>query len=66
MENHSVRPHWVVGHSSGEIAAAYVAGFLPLEDAIKIAYFRGQAAQGACDTVKERMGMTPEAHEKER
>ncbi|KAH1547760.1 hypothetical protein KXX57_002277 [Aspergillus fumigatus] len=66
MENHSVRPHWVVGHSSGEIAAAYVAGFLPLEDAIKIAYFRGQAAQGACDTVKERMCMTPEAHEKER
>ncbi|KAH2855359.1 hypothetical protein KXW36_002025 [Aspergillus fumigatus] len=66
MENHSVRPHWVVEHSSGEIAAAYVAGFLTLEDAIKVAYFRGQAAQGACDTVKERMGMTPEAHEKER
>jgi acyl transferase domain-containing protein len=57
VENHGIRPHWVVGHSSGEIAAAYVAGLLTLDDAIKIAYFRGQAAQGACDTVKERMGM---------
>ncbi|RHZ46412.1 type I polyketide synthase [Aspergillus thermomutatus] len=57
MENHRVRPHCVVGHSSGEIAAAYVAGYLTLDDAIKIAFFRGQAAQGACDSFKEKMGM---------
>jgi hybrid polyketide synthase / nonribosomal peptide synthetase ACE1 len=31
----------VVGHSSGEIAAAYAAGFLRAEDAIRIAYYRG-------------------------
>ncbi|KAL4971415.1 hypothetical protein BDW66DRAFT_155688 [Aspergillus desertorum] len=31
----------VVGHSSGEIAAAYAAGFLTCREAIKIAYFRG-------------------------
>lgn len=31
----------VVGHSSGEIAAAYAAGLLKLEDAIAIAYYRG-------------------------
>ena len=31
----------VVGHSSGEIAAAYAAGFLSAEDAICIAYYRG-------------------------
>ncbi|KAI0106406.1 hypothetical protein GGR51DRAFT_517601 [Nemania sp. FL0031] len=31
----------VVGHSSGEIAAAYAAGFISAEDAISIAYYRG-------------------------
>ncbi|KAK4194675.1 hypothetical protein QBC40DRAFT_318825 [Triangularia verruculosa] len=31
----------VVGHSSGEIAAAYAAGFISAEDAICIAYYRG-------------------------
>lgn len=31
----------VVGHSSGEIAAAYAAGFLTAREAIYIAYFRG-------------------------
>ena len=31
----------VVGHSSGEIGAAYAAGFLTAESAIRIAYYRG-------------------------
>ncbi|KAI1177826.1 putative polyketide synthase [Nemania sp. FL0916] len=31
----------VVGHSSGEIGAAYAAGFISGEDAIRIAYYRG-------------------------
>lgn len=31
----------VVGHSSGEIAAAFAAGFISLEEAITIAYYRG-------------------------
>ncbi|KAF9693252.1 hypothetical protein EKO04_008946 [Ascochyta lentis] len=31
----------VVGHSSGEIAAAYAAGYLSAQDAIRIAYYRG-------------------------
>ncbi|KAL4883830.1 hypothetical protein BJY04DRAFT_216165 [Aspergillus karnatakaensis] len=31
----------VVGHSSGEIAAAYAAGFLTASDAIRIAHLRG-------------------------
>ncbi|KAM0276945.1 hypothetical protein ACHAQH_006230 [Verticillium albo-atrum] len=31
----------VVGHSSGEIGAAYAAGFLSASDAVKIAYLRG-------------------------
>lgn len=31
----------VVGHSSGEIGAAYAAGFLTARDAVRIAYYRG-------------------------
>lgn len=31
----------VVGHSSGEIGAAYAAGYLSASDAIRIAYYRG-------------------------
>ncbi|KAL9095162.1 MAG: hypothetical protein Q9165_002418 [Trypethelium subeluteriae] len=34
----------VVGHSSGEIGAAYAAGFLTAGDALKIAYLRGLCA----------------------
>lgn len=37
----NIRFHTVVGHSSGEIAAAYAAGFLSARDAIVIAYYRG-------------------------
>ncbi|RDW90313.1 uncharacterized protein DSM5745_02088 [Aspergillus mulundensis] len=32
----------VVGHSSGEIAAAYAAGYLSSNDAIRVAYYRGK------------------------
>lgn len=32
----------VVGHSSGEIACAYVSGFLSARDAIRVAYYRGK------------------------
>lgn len=35
----------VVGHSSGEIGAAYAAGFLSGHDAIRIAYYRGLHAR---------------------
>ncbi|KAH8753456.1 hypothetical protein BGZ57DRAFT_958474 [Hyaloscypha finlandica] len=34
----------VVGHSSGEIGAAYAAGFISAKDAIRIAYYRGAYA----------------------
>ncbi|RAL12642.1 polyketide synthase fmaB [Aspergillus homomorphus CBS 101889] len=37
-------PNAVVGHSSGEIAAAYAAGFLTEAEAIIIAYHRGKAS----------------------
>ena len=37
----------VVGHSSGEIAAAYAADFISAQDAIRIAYYRGVHARHA-------------------
>ncbi|KAL4738753.1 hypothetical protein BDV11DRAFT_215729 [Aspergillus similis] len=40
----------VVGHSSGEIAAAYAAGALTVEEAIVTAYYRGRAAADSSRT----------------
>ncbi|HEY1354348.1 MAG TPA: SDR family NAD(P)-dependent oxidoreductase [Ktedonobacteraceae bacterium] len=37
-----IEPEAVIGHSVGEIAAAYVAGILTLEDAIKVVYHRSR------------------------
>ncbi|ORX81340.1 ketoacyl-synt-domain-containing protein, partial [Basidiobolus meristosporus CBS 931.73] len=36
-----VEARWVVGHSSGEVAASYAAGILTMEEAIAVAYYRG-------------------------
>ncbi|XWW99229.1 hypothetical protein V2A60_007238 [Cordyceps javanica] len=47
----------VVGHSSGEIAAAYAAGFISAEDAIKIAYTRGLCTHLAQGKQGEQGGM---------
>jgi acyl transferase domain-containing protein len=44
LEHWGIRPESVVGHSSGEIAAAVAAGLIPADAAIKVAYLRGQAA----------------------
>lgn len=40
-----IRPQVVLGHSSGEIAAAYAAGCISHADAMKIAFYRGLASQ---------------------
>ena len=37
-----VRPEAVVGHSVGEVAAAYLAGVFSLDDAVRIIYHRGR------------------------
>ncbi|MET9929411.1 type I polyketide synthase, partial [Streptomyces sp. NPDC006320] len=42
-QTHGVRPNAVVGHSQGEIAAAYVAGILSLDDAARVVTLRSQA-----------------------
>ncbi|KAM0720785.1 hypothetical protein Q7P37_003070 [Cladosporium fusiforme] len=47
----------VVGHSSGEIAAAYATGLLKLEDAIAIAYYRGLTSHLAQGSNGKRGGM---------
>ncbi|KFY80141.1 hypothetical protein V499_00977 [Pseudogymnoascus sp. VKM F-103] len=41
LRSSGVQLNAVVGHSAGEIAAAYAAGFISRVDAIRIAYYRG-------------------------
>ncbi|MGW0811319.1 type I polyketide synthase, partial [Nonomuraea sp. NPDC002799] len=47
---HGVHPDAVVGHSQGEIAAAYVAGALSLADAAKIVALRSKAIRAIAGT----------------
>ena len=42
MEGLGVTPSYTVGHSSGEIAAAYCAKLLSFEDAMRVSYHRGR------------------------
>jgi aspyridone synthetase (hybrid polyketide synthase/nonribosomal peptide synthetase) len=52
-----VRLDAVVGHSSGEIGAAYAAGILDTKDAMGIAYYRGLLANQAKGTDGQGGGM---------
>src|ERR1700689_2998973 len=45
-----VRPGAVLGHSQGEIAAAYVAGGLSLDDAARIVTLRSKALTALTDS----------------
>ncbi|KUJ07891.1 reducing type I polyketide synthase [Mollisia scopiformis] len=47
----------VVGHSSGEIAAAYCAGFLSHQSAVRVAYFRGLLASELAESCGQKCGM---------
>ena len=42
LKSWGIKPAAVVGHSAGEVAAAYVAGALDFNDAIKVVYHRSQ------------------------
>lgn len=57
LETWGVKPSSVVGHSSGEIAAAYSAGLLDRASAIIAAFHRGRAAVNRKDDVAKDIGM---------
>ncbi|GAT27795.1 polyketide synthase [Aspergillus luchuensis] len=44
LESWSIQPAAVIGHSSGEVGAAYAAKAIPLRTAIIVAYYRGLCA----------------------
>ncbi len=46
-EHYGIRPQSVVGHSIGEVAAAFAAGAITLEDAVAVIYHRSQAQSEA-------------------
>ncbi|MFI5527816.1 type I polyketide synthase [Kitasatospora sp. NPDC051853] len=54
-----VRPDAVIGHSQGEIAAAYVAGALSLEDAAAVVALRARAIAGLGTSGRGAMAAVP-------
>jgi acyl transferase domain-containing protein len=44
LRSFGIKPRAVCGHSSGEIAAAYAAGYITFQTAMAVTYFRGLAA----------------------
>ncbi|KAI1142338.1 polyketide synthase [Hypoxylon sp. FL0543] len=64
LQKWNITPEIVVGHSSGEIAAAYAAGHLSAYQAITAAYFRGRTvAQNARVGAMIAVGLGEEAAE---
>lgn len=57
LESWGIKPTSVVGHSSGEIAAAYTAGLLDRAGAIKAAFYRGRAAVNRKSEAEADVGM---------
>ncbi len=57
LETWNIKPRSVVGHSSGEIAAAYSAGLLDRAGAIIAAFYRGRAALNRKKDVDGDVGM---------
>lgn len=57
-----VEPDGIVGHSTGEVAAQYLAGVLSFEDAVKVNYYRSSLQQRATGAGRMlAVGMTPES-----
>jgi acyl transferase domain-containing protein len=47
LQSRGVQPAAIVGHSVGEVSAAYVSGMLSLEDAVAVSYHRSRLQQRA-------------------
>ena len=54
LQSSGLVPTSVLGHSSGEIAAAYAAGAISREDAWRIAYYRGQSVSHLAQLASQR------------
>lgn len=57
LRSSGIRFSTVVGHSSGEISAAYAAGIISADDAVCIAYYRGLYSHLACGSDGKRGAM---------
>ncbi|KAL4862401.1 hypothetical protein BDV12DRAFT_207226 [Aspergillus spectabilis] len=57
LRSWNVYPSAVIGHSSGEIAAAYCSGILSFESVIKLAFYRGIALSEAGNVDEVPCGM---------
>lgn len=51
-----IKPVAVIGHSSGEMAAAYCAGALSRQDAWKVAYYRGKLSSSLRNVAQDQKG----------
>ncbi|KAL7803491.1 beta-ketoacyl synthase domain-containing protein [Trichoderma aethiopicum] len=57
LESWNIKPTSVVGHSSGECAAAYASGWLDRAGALKAAFYRGRAALNRSAESEKDVGM---------
>lgn len=57
LRSWGITPKATVGHSSGEIGAAFAAGYISHEDAIKVAYFRGVFSEDVARRLGDRKGI---------
>ncbi|EPE30946.1 Acetyl-CoA synthetase-like protein [Glarea lozoyensis ATCC 20868] len=62
LKSAGIKLHAVVGHSSGEIGAAYAAGIISAREAICISYYRGLYAHLAGGLDNEQGGMIASAY----
>ncbi|KAF9769548.1 hypothetical protein IL306_013025 [Fusarium sp. DS 682] len=56
LDSFHITPNYVIGHSSGEIAAAYASGALTKEEAWEVAYYRGLVASSLAIKVSRSQG----------